>query len=412
MGNEKRNFIAFSWHAFWLALAQTFADKNTVLPGLILLSGGTQFELGLLTSIMIGIPLVSQLLFASYLTQKPKKKYFLLFGIYMRVFAFIGVALTLYSFDSIDPMFVIYSVFGWMFLFSVSGAFAGVSYTDILGKSISPKTRKRFFVTRQFLNSTGILISALIVRGLLKQIEYPTNYIYMFSAASGLLFIAAIGFLTLKERPSEVSRIPKKLTEVLKSIPTIIKEDSNLRNLVISVNLLSVSFTMIPFYMSLVKSEGTLSQTAIGNFLLLQIIGMVLSNFLWNKFVKRKGFKGMFKIAAFLYGSLPLLALLFVWVFPIEYFGIVFFMIGASMSAYKISSESILIEISNENNRPLYTGIYGTLNLTMAVFPLILGILISSFGFTFIFLLASLLTFSALIFLKKMICPVDTEIIN
>ncbi len=409
MENEKRNFIAFNWHAFWLAIAQTFADKNTVLPGLILLSGGTQFELGLLTSIMIGIPMVSQLLFASYLTQKPKKKYFLLFGIYLRVLAFLGVALTLYSIESTDPMFIIYSVFGWMFIFSISGAFAGISYTDILGKSISQPTRKRFFVTRQFLNSIGILISALIVRSLLKEIEYPSNYIYMFSAASLLLFVAALGFVTLKERPSEIAKIPKKFTEVLVSIPAIIKTDSNLRNLVISVNLLSLSFTMIPFYMSLVKSKSILSEEIIGNFLLFQIVGMILSNFIWSKYTRLKGFKGMFKMAAMLYGALPILALLFVSLLPMNYFGIVFFLIGASLSAYKISSESILIEISDESNRPLYSGIYGTLNLTMAIFPLVIGLLIASFGFSVVFIGTSLLTLSALFFLNKMICPIDTK---
>jgi MFS family permease len=329
--------------------------------------------------------------------------------IYLRVLAFLGVALTLYSIESADSLFVIYAVFGWMFIFSISGAFAGVSYTDILGKSISPKTRKRFFVTRQFVNSIGILISALIVRAILKEIEYPSNYIYMFSAASALLFIAAIGFLSLKERPSEISKVPKKFTEIIKSIPSIIKTDSNLRNLVISVNLLSVSFTMIPYYMWLVKSQSELNKEIIGNFLLYQIIGMILSNFIWLKYTKAKGFKGMFKMTAILYGALPILALLFVSLLPMEYFGIVFFLIGASLSAYKISSESILIEISDESNRPLYSGIYGTLNLTMAVFPLIIGLLIASVGFSAVFVITSLLTFSALIFLNKMICPVDTK---
>jgi MFS family permease len=409
MKDEKRNFIAFNWHAFWLALAQTFADKNTVLPGLILLSGGTQFELGLLTSIMIGIPMVSQLLFASYLTQKPYKKYFLLLGIYLRVVAFIGVALTLYSLDSSDPSFVIYSVFGWMFIFSVSGAFAGVSYTDILGKSISSVTRKRFFVTRQFLNSIGVLISALLVRAILKEVEYPNNYVYMFAAASVLLFIAAIGFIKLKERSSEILKVPKKFTEVLRSIPSIIRSDANLRNLVLSVNVLSVSFTMIQFYLSLVKSQSELSKEVIGNFLLFQIIGMILSNFIWFRFTKSKGFKGMFKITIVLYAFLPIMALIFALFLPMEYFGIVFLLIGASFSAYKISSDSVLIEISDESNRALYSGIYGTLNLTMALFQLIIGVLISSLGFTTVFIISSLLTFSALFFLSKMVCPIDTK---
>lgn len=117
----------------------------------------------------------------------------------------------------------------------------------------------------------------------------------------------------------------------------------------------------------------------------------------------------MFKMTAILYGVLPILALLFVLFLPMEYFGIVFLLIGASMSAYKISSESILIEISDENNRPLYSGIYGTLNLTMALFPLIIALLISNFGFSFVFIISSLLTFSTLIFLNKMVCPVDTK---
>ena len=407
MENEKRNFIAFNWHAFWLALAQTFADKNTVLPGLILLAGGGQFEIGLLTSIMIGIPLISQLLFASYLTQKPLKKHFLLFGIYMRVFAFVGVVLSLLALDTSDPRFIIYSVFAWMFLFSISGAFAGVSYTDILGKSITRETRKRFFVVRQFLSSIGVLISALIVRFILRELEYPQNYIIMFSAAAVLLFVATFGFLMLKERPSEIKNSSENFIHILKSIPSIIKNDSNLRNLVISVNLLSISFTLIPFYISLVKSNFSFDETTIGNLLLFQIIGMIVSNFFWMRLTKSKGFKGIFRMTIILYALLPLVALLFSSFLPMEYFGIVFLLVGASISAYKISSESILIEISNENNRPLYTGIYGTFNLTMALFPLIIGLLLAELGFYLIFIFSSLLTVSALFFLKKMECPID-----
>ncbi len=407
MENEKRNFFAFNWHAFWLAVAQTFADKNTVLPGLIIFAGGTQLEIGFLTSIMIGIPLISQLLFASYLTRKPLKKHFLLFGIYMRVLAFAGVVLSLSSLETSNPDFIIYSVFAWMFLFSISGAFAGVSYTDILGKSITGETRKRFFVFRQFLSSLGVLISALIVRFILRELEYPQNYIIMFSAASALLFIATFGFLMIKERPSEVKKTPESLLTILRSIPSIIKTDSNLRNLIISVNLLSISFTLIPFYVSLVKSNFTLDKSTIGNFLLLQIIGMIISNLFWMKLTKAKGFKGIFRITIILYALLPIIALLFASFLPMEYFGIVFLVVGASISAYKISGESILIEISNEHNRPLYTGIYGTFNLTMSIFPLVIGLLLAHLGFYSIFIFSSLLTVSALFFLRKMECPID-----
>jgi len=93
--NTNRNFIGFIWHAFWLALAETFAEKNVVLPALILFTGGTQTQVGILTSLMIGLPLFTQLLFAGYLTSKSRKKNFLLGGIYLRVFAFLGVGMSI-----------------------------------------------------------------------------------------------------------------------------------------------------------------------------------------------------------------------------------------------------------------------------------------------------------------------------
>ena len=117
----------------------------------------------------------------------------------------------------------------------------------------------------------------------------------------------------------------------------------------------------------------------------------------------------MFKMAITLYGALPILALLFVLFLPINYFGIVFLIIGAAISAYKISGESILIEISNEQNRPLYSGIYGTLNLTVVLFPLMIGILITNFGFPSVFFISSLLTFTALIFIKRLESPIDKK---
>ena len=111
---EKRNFFAFIWHAFWLALANTFAERNTVLPGLILFVGGSQIEVGILTAITVGVPIVSQLAFAAYLSQKKLKKNYLLIGIYLRVGAFLGTVWTLTKADSISPSLVISLVFFWM----------------------------------------------------------------------------------------------------------------------------------------------------------------------------------------------------------------------------------------------------------------------------------------------------------
>ncbi len=296
-----------------------------------------------------------------------------------------------------------------MLLFALSGAFAGVSYSDIVGKSFDRAVRKKFFVYRQFLSSIGILISAFIVKQLLSNIPYPQNYQTAFLTAGILLFIASIGFMTLHEKASQISNSYKNVFHVLKSIPYEIRSNKTLKNFVIVSNLIGVSFVLTPFYVGFIKNTYTITNNEIGNFLLVQVLGMIFSNLLWNKIVSKISFKGIIKIAVILLASLPILTMLLSLLGNIEYYYFIFFLVGSAISAQKIANEGVIIEISNEANRPLYVGIIGTLNLTIAFFPLLLGLSFEIIGYFPIFISLSLITLSALYFINKMVCPVDLE---
>ena len=401
---EKRNFTAFIWHAFWLALANTFAERNTVLPGLILFVGGSQTEIGILTAITIGVPIFSQLAFAGYLSQKAYKKKYLLLGIYLRVGAFLGIVWTLTKVVNITPSVVILLVFFWMFVFSVSGAFAGVSYSDILGKSITGETRKKFFVFRQVLSSIGILFSALLAREFLKGFEYPQNYIIMFAAASLLLFIASFGFASIKESPTIKFRDERNLIQVVKSIPKVLKEDKRFRNFILLINLIQLPLVLIPFIVVLAKDSLGLSKEIIGNFLFFQIFGMIISNLLWTKVVNSKAFIGVVKILVYLEIFLLIGSLVSASSGNIIFFNFIFFLVGSSLSAFKIANEGMFLEITNDTNRAMYQGINGSLNISVAFFPLVSGLLINSFGFVVIFLGASILVVLAFLLTPKIKC--------
>jgi predicted MFS family arabinose efflux permease len=353
---------------------------------------------------MVGIPFISQLLFAGYLREKKLKKGYLLFGIYLRVFALAGVAFTLFEQGTLSASVIIIMVFGWMIIFSLSGAFAGISYQDILGKSIKGDTRKKFLVSRQFLGSIGLLISAIIARQLLQQYNYPENYLIFFSTAAVFLFVAAFGFWAIKETPTKVEKDERNLIDVLKSIPDVLRKDSNMRNFIILSNLIGFTIVLIPFFVVLLKDKAHIDKTLIGNFLLLQIIGMIVSNFIWNKIVKKTAFKGVMKYSILILSLLPPLALVFAYNLPVELFVLVFLFTGSAISGYKIAVEGILLEITTESNRALYSGIYGAFNITISVFPLLIGILVMSLGYVSIFLSVSVLSLAALIFTDKLDC--------
>ncbi len=402
MQNLKRNFYALVWHGFWLALAQTFAERNTILPALILSVGGTQTTLGILTSVVIGVPFLAQLIFAGYLNKKKYKKKYLLLGILLRVSAFAGLSFTVFFYDKVSANFVLAIIFILMLIFSVSGAFAGVSYTDIVGKSMDTPTRKKFLVTRQFLSGVGLLISALTARQLLKMFDYPQNYQVLFGIAAILLFIASFGFMAIKEKPSEIKENQSTIWEVLKSVPDILRKDNNFRTFIIIVNLTGFALTIIPFYIALGKSVFQIAEKQIGNLLLVQIVGMILSNLFWSKYVHTKGYKNVLKVFIMFQFSLPLVFLLVAYNLPFIYYNALFFLVGLSISAQKISIEGILYEITTETNRALYSGVYGALSITISLFPLFSGILMTSIGFTPIFIAVSLIASVAFLYLRKL----------
>ena len=129
---------------------------------------------------------------------------------------------------------------------------------------------------------------------------------------------------------------------------------------------------------------------------------MILSNLFWSKYVHTKGYKNVLKVFIMFQFSLPLVFLLVAYNLPFIYYNALFFLVGLSISAQKISIEGILYEITTETNRALYSGVYGALSITISLFPLFSGILMTSIGFTPIFIAVSLIASVAFLYLRKL----------
>lgn len=397
-----RNFVAFIWHALFLAFVTTFIDVNTVLSAFILTIGGTSLHVGLLTAISIGLPLATQLLFAGFLAGRPRKKPYLLAGIYLRVAALAGMGCTLSLASSADPGRMLLTVFFWIGLFSVSGAFAGISYTDILGKVLPRPQRRRFLVVKQSIAAIGMIAAAVAARHLFIAMPYPRNYTAVFLTASALLTAAAGGFWIIRERPGRSSGHPGTLA-TLRAIPRTLAADRNLIFYVLLLNTAGLGLTLVPFYVALAKARFGLASQQVGTFLLLQFLGMALSTPIWNWVGGRWRFKGIAAGGILLGSVLPWLAIgLAAW--GADRYRWLFFLGGCLVSAGKIALDGILLEITTDDNRAVYTGISGSLSLTTVFFPILAGGLIDAFGFTAVLLLASPLVAAAGFFLGPIVC--------
>ncbi len=398
---SKRNFKAFIWHAVFLALAQKFMDVNTVIPTLLIQSGGTPVHLGILTAVMVGGNGFMGIFFASFLTHRERKRKFLITGIYLRVGALLLMGAILAYAGALSGSAIIASILILMTIFSFSGAFAGISYTDILGRAIDATSRKKFFIYKQTLASIGILASAILARRTLRLLAYPKNYSALFLIAGGLLLTATIGFWVLKETPMVVKEkiSYRKRFGLLKDA---FVGDRNLRNYLYLTNTVSLGFAIIPFLIAYAKKNFGLTSSDTGNFLLLQVTGMVVSTIIYRFTSKGQRYKGILSIFIITGAALPVLALL-LHGNRLLYLSL-FLLSGVVLAARQISLPGMLLEISTNENRAIYTGLSGLGSIGVLIYPVFAGIIIQRFGYTVIFIITSVLILSSFYFSRKVTC--------
>lgn len=400
--NIKFVYFAFVWHGFFLALTMSMIDFNTVLPTLIDTLNDSKIIFGSLYSIMLGGPLIFNILFSHYLKRFKRKKKFLLTGMYLRGLAFFGMAFVTYFYALESPLIVILSFYFFITLFAVSAGFAGLSYSDIVAKMVTQEERTTLFTVKQFFSSTASFLGGVLV-GLVfaSDIAFPLNYTYTLSLGFLGLFVASIGFLLLKEPEGVIEEDAMSLSDYIKTVPKMMKDDRTFLKFVVVENLSSFSMMILPFYVLYAREILDIPDSYIGVFLILQVSGTILSNIMWGLIGKKKNAKTIVRGCVLLGALNPLFAVLLGMYSP-ELFGLVFLIIGFNMSGREVGFEPYLLDIAPPRKRIEYLGIRGSLNLLVVILPLLGGVFISLAGYEVTFITVAVIMMGAFFMLKNM----------
>jgi hypothetical protein len=399
---SRHNFCSFIMHAVFLALAKNFMDVDTIIPSMLIESGGSSVHIGLLTAVMLGGSSFTQLLFSPYLQNKTFKKKYLLVGINARIASLAGLSLLFFYSVSLSGNARIFFIFILITMFAFSGAFANISYTDILGKSVLPDFRKSFFSINQVLTGSGVFISAFFARTVLMSHQFPENYTFMFLIAAVFLGLASIGFWRIKETVASGYKI-KGLKAFLHAVRVEIQSNSRLRYYLSFVNTLGISVAILPFLILYAKENYQVGSSEIGRFLIFKVAGVVATGMLLF-FVSRKiRYRYLLYSTVLLTLFIPFFVMIlngslrFFWVFIVG--GIVY-------SLYTISINGVLLEVSDNQNRALYTGIAGAGNILPTLFPISAGWIIKAYGFNIFFIIFMVVVASSLFFIYELHCKI------
>lgn len=397
---SNHNFKSFLWHAIFLTFAQSFIDVDTVVPSMLIDSGGSSFHIGIMVAIMLGGSSFTQLFFAPYLSNKPFKKKYLLFGINFRVFSLFALGIILFYLKAHQSNSMLWFIFLFITIFSLSGAFSNISYIDIMGKSVNQEKRKSFFSTKQIIAGVVALVSVFIAKKVLALNEYPVNYGIMFFIGGAFLLLASGGFWAVKEETSSVLKV-KSVSSFFKVLKTELKQNKRLTYFLGFINTQGIAVSFMPFIVLYAKNSFSVDSAETGVFLVHKIIGVVLVSVI----VLIVSNKIKYNILLYLNTILSVILATAALFITDEYtFRYLFIIGGIIYSVYSITMNGVLLEVSGQDNRALYAGFAGAGNILPAVFPLIGGWIIDQFGFKPFFILFIVIVLSSLYFIKKIDC--------
>lgn len=375
-------------------------DVDTIIPAMMIDSGGTSLHVGFLTAIMVGGTKFAQLFFASFINNKPYKKGYLLLGINLRIFSLAGLAFLFFNSDTLSATLIIGLIFMFMSVFSVSGAFANISYTDILGKSVLQESRKSFFSIKQVVSSIGLFLSAFLAGKVLVANDYPVNYAFLFVIAALALGIASIGFWNVREVGASTFKITG-VKEYFKVIREEIKTNKKFANYLMLVNTQGIVLALMPFLILYAKENFTAGNEAVRTFLIFKVTaGVIVGSFLYY-YSRKVRYQNLLYLTSFLAFLLP------IYVFLVPSLNVYFFAFlgaGFAYTLHKVAIDGVLLEVSNSQNRALYTGLTGAGSILPSVFPLLGGWLIDQFGYPLFFGLFMLIILGSVYFIYKLNC--------
>jgi len=193
----------------------------------------------------------------------------------------------------------------------------------------------------------------------------------------------------------------KGLKAFLNAVRVEIQSNSRLRYYLGFINTLGISVAILPFLILYAKENLQVGNSEIGRFLIFKVMGVVVTGMLLLLLSKKIRYRYLLYTTVLLTLFIPLFVMTlngasgFFWIFIVG--GIVY-------ALYTISISGILLEVSDNQNRALYTGIAGAGSILPTLFPILAGWIIKAYGFNIFFIMFMVVVTSSLFFIYKLHC--------
>jgi MFS family permease len=388
--DKKSNHYKNIAHGFFLAIATTIAEANTILPLIITFFGGKSFLVGLYSALLKGGAVLVQM-YAAFHAQSYKlviphlKKVF-----FIRFLSWFLIGISIIVFGKNYPTLTLFLIGIFLFIFSFSAGFGAIYFKELTAKIFTHSFRGKTMSARQFFAGIAALGSGAIAGYIIKNIEAPLNFGILFVVSAFMIAIGFIAFTTIDEPIKENVLVKEdKFSHFLQNAKQILLSDKILQNQIITF-LFSYSYLLsLPFIILDAKTKIEIGGSEIGMLITAQMVGATISNILWAKMSGKKLYKLIAQITIILFICGILLAL---FAANLYIYMLIFFIFGIGIDGSRIASSNLLLMIAPEDKRPIYSALQVNIISFGIFFSIIGGVVLSltSYNILYIFTLVML----------------------
>ena len=402
----KRNYLLGIANGILFNIAFTFISGSTILPAFLSRLTSSSFLIGAVASLEeIGWLLPQHFVAGFVQSRKRRKTIYIVMAIFRSiVFGLLALSVFLLAEKKSHLVVVFFILF---LLFAISGGIAGVAFLDIVGKTIPANKRGSFYGWRISVGGAlSFLASLTVIRTVLQSNPYPNNYGTLFSINFVIIAAALTAFCLVKEPPSPMIEKKNSLWAHLRRGFEILRHDIDLRRFLFFRWLVSSFYMGFPFYIIFAIKQYGVSESTVGVFLAVQMLGIVTSNLLWGWLSNNASIRIVLQLTAAVTILPPILVLTSTVVpMPLELYAVIFFFLGSFYSGIRTGYQSYLLAIAPEKERPTYVGMMNTFIAPTLLFSGIGGLILDVTSFPVLFTLVFLLGLGAFCSSLKLIEP-------
>ncbi len=393
------NFAVIVLDASFFFCAFAFLDPVVVLPVLLSDLSDSKLIVGLMSALQRAGWLIPQLLAASFVLHRPRKKPFVLYPCLISRLPFLGLAIV-FNLDwaASHPRGLLLVLMLGFTIFFFGDGFSGVPWHDIIGRTIPARFRGRFFGSMQFLGGLLAVGSGAVVRAILSNssLPFPHNYGRLFIFLVIGMTLSTICLALIREPRGPTVEEAQSLPRLLRAIPSTLRRHPRLRRVIVGQILCGLAGLAVPFYAIYAHSRLGLPASVGGLFIWAGTIGSVGASFIWAYLSDRLGSTAVIRAVSWLVIAVPAAALLVSALAPIMgatdvayLYCLVFLLNGAIWGGMWMGFTNYVLEIAPAQIRPLFLGLQSTLAAPTVLMPLLGGWMLGVLPFQALFLLVA-----------------------